>query len=71
MNNRINGIKRVTFKKLIQSALKEQKTPKRILRYFKYVRMAKDAGVVDFRWDRLATEYCYDDFEYPEVPAET
>ena len=71
MNNRINGIKRVTLKKLIQSAFKEQKTPKRILRYFKYVKMAKDAGVVDFRWDRLANEYCYDDFEYPEVPAET
>lgn len=49
MNNRINGIKRVTIKKLVQSALKEQKTPKRILRYFKYVKMAKDAGVVDFR----------------------
>lgn len=71
VNNRINGIKRVKMKNLIKKAFQEQKTPKRILRYFKYIKMAKDAGVVDFRWDRVASEYCYDDFEYPEVSAQT
>ena len=71
MNNRINGIKRVKIRKLIETAFKEQKTPERIFRFFKYCIMAKNKGVVDFRWERIASEYCYDDFEYPEVSAET
>lgn len=70
MNNRIDGKKRVKLIKLFKKAVTEQKTPERIFRYFKYINMAKKHGVVDFRWDRIATEYCYDDFEYPDVSQE-
>ena len=70
-NNRINNIKRVKVSKLIRTAVEEQKNPKRIMRFFKYCLMARSKGVVDFRWERIASEYCYDDFEFPDVNQKT
>lgn len=54
----------------IIKALKFKGDMKHKLTYYKFSKMAKKNGVIDFRIDRVAKEYTHDYLDYPEVSKE-